>query len=88
MHRNSLPHVMSVVMPMVQVRWWDVTQGQQISRLKGHTDYVRAAGVHPLDSNTWATGEARCGSCACRGMVCNMKVLHSRRHVGNLKCGP
>ena len=40
----------------LQVRWWDVTEGKAVSRLKGHTDYVRAAAVSPLDSNTWATG--------------------------------
>jgi hypothetical protein len=50
----------------VQVRWWDVTQGQQVRRLKGHTDYVRAAAVHPLDANTWATG-AECVQPSCTG---------------------
>lgn len=49
-----------------QVRWWDVTQGQQVRRLKGHTDYVRAAAVHPLDANTWATG-AECMQTSCTG---------------------
>ena len=39
-----------------QVRFWDVTQGQQVSRLTGHTDYVRAGAVSPLDMNVWATG--------------------------------
>ena len=41
---------------LAQVRFWDVTQGQQVSRLTGHTDYVRAGAVSPLDSNVWATG--------------------------------
>ena len=27
----------------VTVRWWDITSGEQVARLDGHTDYVRAA---------------------------------------------
>lgn len=40
----------------LQVRYWDITSGEQIHRLEGHTDYVRAAAVSPADSNLWATG--------------------------------
>lgn len=39
-----------------QVRWWDVTTGEQVCRLTGHTDYVRAGAASPLDNNVWATG--------------------------------
>ena len=38
------------------VRLWDVTSGAQVSRLEGHTDYVRAAAVNPASSEVWATG--------------------------------
>lgn len=44
--------------PGAQVRWWDVTTGEQVCRLTEHTDYVRAGAVCPLDSNIWATGAA------------------------------
>mmetsp|Transcript_5412 Transcript_5412/g.11948 ORF Transcript_5412/g.11948 Transcript_5412/m.11948 type:complete len:530 (-) Transcript_5412:1074-2663(-) len=40
----------------VTARWWDVTAGQQVLRLDGHTDYVRAAAASPANSETWATG--------------------------------
>jgi WD40 repeat protein len=40
----------------VTVRWWDITSGAQLRRLDGHSDYVRAAGVSPVNAETWATG--------------------------------
>lgn len=39
----------------VTVRWWDMASGAQLLRLDGHTDYVRAASVSPVNSETWAT---------------------------------
>ncbi|GAX79819.1 hypothetical protein CEUSTIGMA_g7259.t1 [Chlamydomonas eustigma] len=40
----------------VTVRWWDITSGSQVMRLDGHTDYVRAASVSPVNMETWVTG--------------------------------
>ena len=37
-------------------RWWDVPTGQQLARLTGHTDYVRACAVSPLSDDSVATG--------------------------------
>ena len=42
-----------------QVRWWDMTAEKQVSMLRGHTDYVRAACLSPADSSCWATGELK-----------------------------
>ena len=39
-----------------QVRLWDVSAGEQVTRLTGHTDYVRAAAASPSSSDSWATG--------------------------------
>lgn len=39
-----------------QVRLWDVSAGEQVARLTGHTDYVRAAAASPSSSDSWATG--------------------------------
>ena len=39
-----------------QVRLWDVSAGEQVVRLTGHTDYVRAAAASPSSSDSWATG--------------------------------
>ena len=38
------------------VRWWDVSSGEQVSRLNGHTDYVRAAALSPQSEDMIATG--------------------------------
>jgi U3 small nucleolar RNA-associated protein 15 len=38
------------------VRWWDVSSGEQIFRLDGHTDYVRAAALSPQSEELVATG--------------------------------
>lgn len=38
------------------VRWWDVASGNQISRLDGHTDYVRTAALSPQSEELIATG--------------------------------
>jgi len=38
------------------VRWWDVSSGEQLSRLDGHTDYVRAAALSPQSEELVATG--------------------------------
>ncbi len=38
------------------MRLWDVSAGEQVARLTGHTDYVRAAAASPTSSDTWATG--------------------------------
>ncbi len=38
------------------MRWWDVAEGKQITRLDGHTDYVRAAAHSPVSDTTWITG--------------------------------
>ena len=40
----------------LQVRLWDVSAGEQVARLTGHTDYVRAAAASPSSSDSWATG--------------------------------
>ena len=40
----------------LQVRLWDVSAGEQVTRLTGHTDYVRAAAASPSSSDSWATG--------------------------------
>ncbi len=68
-----------------QVRFWDVTQGQQVLRLTGHTDYVRAGAVSPLDTNVWATGlvcrqlllccDQPWVACACHNAVCLMQNM-------------
>eukprot|EP00951_Prasinocladus_malaysianus_P011338 scaffold83769_cov26-Prasinocladus_malaysianus.AAC.1 len=39
-----------------KVRWWDMTEGRQVIRLDGHTDYVRAAECSPGSDTTWLTG--------------------------------
>lgn len=41
----------------LQVRWWDVTAGEQVFRLEGHTDYVRSSACSPSSPDTWATGD-------------------------------
>ena len=46
-------------MECLQVRLWDVTDGAQVSRLTGHSDYVRAAAASPTSVDTWATGAAQ-----------------------------
>jgi U3 small nucleolar RNA-associated protein 15 len=38
------------------VRWWDVTAGEQLFRLDGHSDYVRSSACSPAAPDTWATG--------------------------------
>lgn len=38
------------------VRWWDVSSGEQVSRLDGHADYVRAAALSPQSEDLVATG--------------------------------
>ena len=47
-----LGHVVAVV----QVRLWNLTSGEQIQRMQGHADYVRAAAVNPVNGSIWATG--------------------------------
>ena len=44
-------------MLQVQVRYWDLTSGEQVQRMEGHADYVRTAAVNPINSNIWATGQ-------------------------------
>ena len=41
----------------VQVRWWDITAGEQLFRLDGHTDYIRSSACSPSSADTWATGK-------------------------------
>lgn len=43
----------------LQARLWDVSAGEQVARLTGHTDYVRAAAASPSSSDSWATGAVR-----------------------------
>ena len=38
------------------VRWWDVSSGEQVSRLDGHADYVRSAALSPQSEDLVATG--------------------------------
>lgn len=40
----------------VTLRWWDVSAGEQVMRFDGHTDYIRAAAVSPVNAETWASG--------------------------------
>ena len=40
----------------MQVRYWDVTAGEQVARLDGHGDYVRTAAASPAQPDLWATG--------------------------------
>lgn len=40
------------------VRWWDITAGEQLFRLNGHSDYIRSSACSPASPDTWATGEA------------------------------
>jgi WD40 repeat protein len=40
----------------LQVRYWDVTAGEQLARLDGHADYVRACAASPASPDVWATG--------------------------------
>ncbi|KAK3269238.1 hypothetical protein CYMTET_22303 [Cymbomonas tetramitiformis] len=37
-------------------RWWDVATGAQLTRLDGHSDYIRAAAASPVGPEMWATG--------------------------------
>eukprot|EP01027_Heterolobosea_sp_BB2_P006447 GEZU01009752.1.p1 GENE.GEZU01009752.1~~GEZU01009752.1.p1 ORF type:complete len:532 (-),score=98.55 GEZU01009752.1:57-1616(-) len=38
------------------VRYWDVVVGQEIAKLEGHQDYVRAGVKHPTNNNLVVTG--------------------------------
>lgn len=38
------------------VRYWDISSGEQVSRLDGHSDYVRAIAASPTSQELWATG--------------------------------
>ncbi len=38
------------------VRLWDIASGAQVTRLDGHSDYVRALAVSPSSHDVWATG--------------------------------
>mmetsp|Transcript_35056 Transcript_35056/g.63066 ORF Transcript_35056/g.63066 Transcript_35056/m.63066 type:complete len:554 (-) Transcript_35056:179-1840(-) len=40
----------------VTLRYWDISTGDQVQRLDGHADYVRAAAASPVDSHTWISG--------------------------------
>lgn len=40
----------------LQARYWDLSSGEQLCRLDGHTDYVRAASPSPASQSVWATG--------------------------------
>jgi len=40
----------------VTIRWWDISEGKQVLRLDGHSDYVRAAAVSPASEATWLSG--------------------------------
>ena len=42
----------------LQIRYWDITAGEQLFRLDGHSDYVRSSACSPSSPDTWATGEA------------------------------
>lgn len=40
----------------VTIRWWDISEGKQVARLDGHSDYVRAAACSPSSEATWLSG--------------------------------
>lgn len=42
----------------MQARYWDLASGEQLQRLVGHTDYIRAAVQNPASPSIWATGKA------------------------------
>ena len=44
--------------PTPQIRWWDITAGEQQFRLDGHSDYVRSSACSSASPDTWATGES------------------------------
>lgn len=37
-------------------RWWDLTTGQQVTKLVGHADYIRSCASNPSNHEVWATG--------------------------------
>ncbi|KAK9905478.1 hypothetical protein WJX75_000621 [Coccomyxa subellipsoidea] len=60
------------------VRWWDVTAGEQVFRLEGHTDYVRSSACSPSLPDTWATGsyDHTCRLWDIRTQECTMTLDH------------
>ncbi|KAK9812594.1 hypothetical protein WJX72_000068 [[Myrmecia] bisecta] len=60
------------------VRWWDVTMGEQVCRLDGHSDYVRAAAASPVSADMWATGgyDHICKLWDVRSSECTMNLDH------------
>lgn len=62
----------------VTVRWWDVTEGVQLCRMDGHTDYVRAGAANPASLDVWATGgyDHTCRLWDVRSGKCTMTMTH------------
>lgn len=62
----------------VTVRWWDLATGEQLSRMDGHTDYVRAGAVNPTSMDIWATGgyDHICKLWDLRSAECTMTLDH------------
>lgn len=61
------------------VRWWDVASGNQIMRLDGHTDYVRAAALSPQSEELIATGGY--------DHICKLWDVRTNQHVASLDHG-
>lgn len=40
----------------ITARWWDISSGEQVMRLDGHRDYIRAAAQSTTSESQWATG--------------------------------
>lgn len=59
-------------------RWWDVTQGRQVARWNGHTDYIRAAAANAAAPGVWATGsyDHTCKLWDARSGACTMTADH------------
>ena len=76
-----------------QVRYWDVTAGEQAARLDGHADYVRSVAASPGSPDVWATGsydhtvrlwdvrsnEVRLFASLCACYIAPSVVLHKSR---------
>ncbi|CAK0783260.1 hypothetical protein CVIRNUC_006459 [Coccomyxa viridis] len=60
------------------VRWWDITAGEQLFRLDGHTDYIRSSACSPSSPDTWATGsyDHTCKVWDVRSQQCTMTLEH------------
>ena len=53
---QGAPRPMRVRCAARRWRYWDVTAGEQVARLDGHGDYVRASACSPAQPDLWATG--------------------------------